>query len=101
MPIQLECPACGSDMRSRALFTGTHLNSYRVCPDCGSKYTVDSVTKRRGLVIVLFACATLCFSLLGFTRGFPWSLVTLVSATALLFYLGYTLSNMNYIEHRE
>jgi hypothetical protein len=101
MPMKLKCPACGSDMRSRALFTGIHLNSYRVCPDCQSKYTVDPATKRRGLVIALFACATLCFSVPGFTRGFPWSLATLVSAIALLFYLGYTLSNMNYVEYRE
>ncbi len=101
MPVKLKCPACGSDMRSRALFTVTHLSSYRVCPDCQSKYTVDPATKRRGLVIMLFASATLCLSFLGFTRGFPWSLVTLVSATALLFYLGFTLSSMFYVEYRE
>jgi len=99
--MKLKCPACGSDRRSRIMSAGIHLKPYRVCPDCQSKYTVDPATKRRGLVIVLFAIATVGFSVLGFTRGSPWSLITFMCGTGLLVYLGYVLSNMTYVDYHD
>ncbi len=77
------------------------LKSYRVCPDCQSKYTTDACTKKRGLLIALFALITLALSAAGHFVDFPWGLLAFIAGTGLLVYVGYALSKMTYIEYRD
>lgn len=67
----MSCPVCGSDMRGGSLLSPHGLRSHRVCPDCQAKYTTDVNTKKRGLVIVVFALLTLVMSAEGQVIGFP------------------------------
>lgn len=101
MPARMNCPVCGSDMRSRSLLAHYSWKPYRVCPDCQAKYTVDFRTKRRQVVVVPFALITFAFAAAGYLRGFPWSVVTLLAGIGLLIYAGYVLSKMRYVEFRE
>lgn len=77
-----------------------NLKSYRVCPDCGARYTVDADTRKRVWMIVFLALMTVGISVVAFQKGYPWSLASLLSGTGLLFYLGYTLSKMSYVKYR-
>lgn len=101
MSAKMNCPVCGSDMRSRSMLAHYSLKPYRVCPDCQAKYTVDTSTKRRQLLLAVFAVMTLMLSVAAYLNGFPWSLATFLSGTGLLIYVGYTLSKMRYVEFRD
>lgn len=101
MPNKMNCPVCGSDMRSRNYLSLRGFRSYRVCPDCQAKYTTDACTKKRGLVIAAFAFITLGLSAAGFLIGPPWGLLAFFAGTGLLGYAGYVLSRMTYIEYRD
>ena len=74
---------------------------YRICPDCQAKYTTDTKTKKRGLVVAFFAVVTLGLSAAGQLIGFPWGLFAFTSGSGALVYAGYTLSKMTYIEYRD
>ena len=50
--------------------------------------------------IVIFALITVGLSVRAMVMGFPWGLASVVSGTALLVYVGYTLSKMSYVEYR-
>lgn len=87
-------------MRTAGMLTQFGLKSYRVCPNCQSKYTTDKSTRRRAVWIVIFALITVGLSAGAMVMGFPWGLASVVSGTALLVYVGYTLSKMSYVEYR-
>ena len=74
---------------------------YRVCPDCHARYTTDPGTRKRVLVIVVFALFTLALSTAGFLIGYPWGILAFLAGTGLLVYVGYVLSNMTYVEYRD
>lgn len=101
MATNLNCPACGSDMRDRNIRAHYSLKPYRICPACEAKYTVDTATNRRRLLIALFATITVVLAIVSFGRGFPWSLATLLSGVGLLGYVGHALSKMTYVEYRD
>jgi hypothetical protein len=88
-------------MRGGNLLSLHGLKPYRVCPDCQAKYTTDSHTKKRGLVLAGFALVTLALSTAGHLYGFPWGIVAFLFGTGLLIYAGYALSRMTYIEYRD
>jgi hypothetical protein len=48
----------------------------------------------------MFAFITVGLSAYAMVKGFPWGLASAVSGTALLVYVGYTLSKMSYVEYR-
>lgn len=87
-------------MRTAGMLTQFSMKSYRVCPNCQSKYTTDKRTRRRSVWIVIFALITVGLSVRAMVMGFPWGLASVVSGTALLVYVGYTLSKMSYVEYR-
>ena len=99
MPPKTNCPVCGSDMRINRLLPKIDLRSYKVCPDCQSKYTVDADTKRREWVLLVFAVITFASAAAGFIVGFPWGFVSLFSGTGLLLYVGYAISKMSYVSY--
>jgi len=83
------------------LFPHVHgFKSYRFCPDCQAKYTTDASTKKRGLVLAVFALLTLTLSAAGHFIGPPWGLLAFLAGSGLLVYAGYALSKMTYIEYR-
>ena len=88
-------------MRSRSLLSQYSFRSYRVCPDCQSKYTTDVRTKKRGLIAVVFALITMALSFAGTRIGFPWGLAAFLSGTGSLIYVGYTLSKLEYVKYHD
>ena len=101
MPNKMSCPVCGSDMRGGSLLSLHGFKSYRVCPDCQAKYTSDASTRKRGLVLAVFALFTVALSVAGFLLGFPWGILAFLAGSGLLVYAGYVLSKTTYVEYRE
>ena len=99
MSAKMNCPVCGSDMRNRSMLAHYSMKPYRVCPDCQAKYTVDTNTRKRRLLIAIFAMTTLMLSVASYLHGFPWTLATFMVGTALFIYVGYALSRMTYVEY--
>jgi len=95
------CPACGSDMRSRSLWSGLSLKPYQVCPDCSAKYTSDSKSKRRQVPIMVLALTTLGLSIAVTLRGSDWLLPAAGSHIALWVYVGYAVSKATYVRYHD
>ena len=96
---RMRCPSCGSSMRGGNLVSFHGL--YRVCPDCHKKYMTDASTKKRGIVLAILALLTIALSAAGFLFGFPWGIVSFLSGTVSIIYLGYVLKNISYIKYGE
>ncbi len=101
MPPQMNCPVCGSDMRSRSVLSHYSLKPYRVCPDCNAKYTADSKTKKRQIPILILALTALGLTFAVRLNGFVWLLPAVVSHIILWVYLGYALSKVAYVQYRD
>jgi len=99
MPPQMNCPACGSNMRSRSLLSHYSLKPYRVCPDCNAKYTTDSKSKKRQIPIVLLVLLSLILTGAVGVKGISWLLPALVSQIVLWGYVGYALSKVTYVRY--
>lgn len=97
----MNCPVCGSDMRSRSLLSHYSLKVYRVCPDCKAKYTSDVNTRKRQLPILVLALIALGLTLaIGF-KGSAWLLPAAVSHIILWAFIGYTLSRITYVPYHK
>jgi transposase-like protein len=101
MPPQMNCPACGSDMRSRSLWSPLSLKPYRVCPDCNAKYTSDSKSKRRQVPIMVLALISLGLSIGVTLRRSDWLLPAFVSVIVLGVYVGYAVSKITYVRYHD
>ena len=101
MPPNMDCPRCGSNMRSRGMLDHYGFKPYRICPDCHGKYTTDVGTKRRAGLATVFAIFTLALSAISWFEGFPWGFAAASSGLALLIYVGYTLSKLTFVEYRD
>ena len=101
MPPRMNCPVCGSDMRSRSLLSYYSLKPYRVCPDCQAKYTSDPKTRRRQLGILVLALAVFGFTVAAALKGWVWVLPAVLSHIAFWGYFGYVLSRISYAPYEE
>jgi len=101
MPPKMNCPACGSDMRSRSLLSHYSLKPYRVCPDCHAKYTSDSKSKRRQVPILVLGLITLGLLIEVTMKGSIWILPAFVSLIVLWVYVGYALSKVTYVQFHD
>ena len=99
MPPQMNCPVCGSDMRSRSLLSHYSLKPYRVCPDCSSKYTTDSKTKKRQVPIIILVLIAMALTFAVSLKGLIWLLPAVVSHIVLWVYIGYALSKVIYVKY--
>jgi hypothetical protein len=99
MPAQMNCPACGSDMRSRSLLSHYSLKPYRVCPDCNAKYSADSNTRQRQIRIMILALVALVLTVSVSLDGVAWLLPAVVSHIVLWGYVGYALSKVVYVQY--
>jgi len=101
MPPHMNCPACGSDMRSRSLWSHYSLKPYRVCPDCNAKYTSDSKSKRRQVPIMVLGLITIGLMVLARLRGSDWLLPAFVSLVVFTVYVGYAVSKVTYVRFHD
>ena len=99
MSPKMNCPACGSDMRTRSLMSHYSIKPYRVCPDCNAKYTTDSKTKKRQIPILILTLAGLGLTITSSLRGSFWILPALACYIILWIYIGYTLSKITYVKY--
>lgn len=95
----MNCPACGSDMRGRSLLSQYSFRPYRVCPDCGSKYTVDSTTKKRQFVILALALSAFALTAAVYFRGVTWLAPLVLAHIVFWIYLGYVISKITYVPY--
>ena len=101
MPPQMNCPACGSNMRSRSLFSHYSLKPYRVCPDCNARYTTDLNTRKRQIPIALLGLNALGLTFAASLKGVVWLLPAVVSQIILWVYVGYALSEVIYVKYSD
>ncbi len=99
MPPKMNCPMCGSDMRGRSLLSHHSLKPYRVCPDCGGKYTADPKTKQKQIPIIVLALIALGLTAAVSFKGVSWLLPAIVSHIILWGYVGYSASRVVYVQH--
>lgn len=99
MPPQMNCPACGSDMRSRSLLSYHSLQPYRVCPDCNARYTADRKTKLRQVPIIILALISLGLTAAGALIEPAWLLPAVFSYFVLLVYVGYVVSKVSWVQY--
>jgi uncharacterized protein (DUF983 family) len=97
----MNCPACGSDMRSRNLLSHYSVKPYRVCPDCNAKYTSDLKSKRRQVPIIVLTLITLGLFITVTLKGSVWLLPAVVSLIVLWVYVGYALSKVTYVQFHD
>lgn len=73
------------ELPHQGLFKG-----YRICPECGGSFTVDTDTKYRQAIFIVIALISLAFTILLYVSDMEWLIPALVSyvALALLIYWG-------------
>jgi hypothetical protein len=86
-------------MRSRSLFSGLSLRPYRVCPDCGGKYTADADSRRRQWPIAVLSLAALVLTVLAGSgyAGLVWP--ALASHVALWGYIAFAIARLRYVRY--
>lgn len=88
-------------MRSWSLSPYYSLKPYRVCPDCGTKYTADQKTKQRQVPIIILTLIVLGLSIAVGLMGVTWLLPAMLSHIVLWSYVGYTVSKVVYVQYRD
>lgn len=99
MPPQMNCPVCGSDMRSRSLLSQLSLKPYRVCPDCNAKYVSDPKTRKRQAPIIILAMIAFGLTAAVGLKGSGWLLPAVASHIIMWAYIGYTISHVKYVKY--
>jgi len=73
------CPYCNNEIRIRELHHQGFFQSFRICPHCGGRFTVDIETRYRQAYCLLFAVIALVFTMLLYYRSPKWLIPALVS----------------------
>jgi hypothetical protein len=58
------CPYCQVEINIKDIPHNGLMKDFRICPDCGGKFTVDKDTKYRQLFCLIFALIALLFTML-------------------------------------
>lgn len=84
------CPHCNIEILVRELRHQGLFNNFRICPDCGGRFTVDTKTKQRQAAFIVIAIISLVFTLLLYYQDSKWLTPALVSyvVLGLLIYWG-------------
>ena len=84
------CPHCDIEIRVRELRHQGLFNNYRICPDCGGSFTVDTDTKHRQAAVIVISVVSLAFTILLYYQGSKWLIPALVRyvVLGLLIYWG-------------
>jgi uncharacterized protein (DUF983 family) len=78
----LACPHCQSNILMRRLPYRGYTQTFRICPVCGGKFTVDSDTKIRQALFLVVTLIALAFTLLLYFAGSEWLVPAVVSYVA-------------------
>lgn len=100
MAPKLTCPACDSRMQGKSLLSQFSLKPYRVCPDCGARYTSDTRSKRRQVPILCLVLLALGLSLAIGIYGSAWLVPAVLSHMVLWSYVVYAFSKLAYVPYR-
>jgi hypothetical protein len=73
------CPHCNTEIRIRELPHQGFFESFRICPNCGGSFSVDTRTKYRQAALIFILLVSLVFSILLYFRGTAWLIPALVS----------------------
>ena len=73
------CPHCSLEIRLRELPHQGFFKSFRICPDCGGSFTVDTDTKYRQAVCLFIAIISLVVTMLLYFRGTEWLIPAVLS----------------------
>ena len=74
-----KCPYCNNEIRLKELPNQGFFNSFRICPNCEGKFTVDIDTKHRQAIFIFIALISLVFTILLYFKGLKWLIPSLVS----------------------
>ncbi len=86
----LTCPHCQTEVCLREIPHTGFFKDYRICPQCGGKFTPDSKTKHRQAICLIIVFFALVFTVLMYSKGASWLIPSLISyfALAALIYHG-------------
>ncbi len=73
------CPHCHTDIIMRKLRHQGFFKNYRVCPNCGGRFTVDKHTKYRQAVSLVIVLISLIFTLLMYYQSLDWLVPAIIS----------------------
>ena len=84
------CPHCSIKIRLNELPHQGLFKSFRICPNCGGQFTVDTDTKYRQAAFIVILLISLAFTILLYYGDSKWLIPALISYAVLviLFYWG-------------
>jgi uncharacterized protein (DUF983 family) len=84
------CPHCSIKIRLKELPYQGLFNSFRICPNCGGEFTVDTDTKYRQAAFIVILLISLVLTILLYCGDSKWLIPALVSyvVLGLLIYWG-------------
>jgi hypothetical protein len=85
-----KCPHCSVEIRIKELRHQGLFKSFRVCPNCEGRFTVDTDTKYRQAAFIVIAVISLAFTILLYSGDSTWLIPAFVSyvVLGLLIYWG-------------
>lgn len=95
------CPACGNAIKSVNLWPQHAMKPYRVCADCGAKYTADPCSRKRQLPLLILVLIVLGLNAAVPLIGKEWLVLAFVSDIVLLCYLAYAVSKVTWVVYQE
>jgi CXXC-20-CXXC protein len=97
----LVCPHCKSEIRIQELPHQGYFNSYRICPNCDGKFTVDKDTKIRQAFFIFFALISLVFTILLYFYGTKWLTIAIISYVILVAVIYWGNKQVFYVPYDE
>lgn len=73
------CPHCGIEIILKEIPYQGMFDSFKICPDCGGEFTVDSDTKYRQAIFLFISLFSLVFTVLWYFYGVNWLIPSLIS----------------------
>ncbi len=68
----LTCPHCSHEIRIKELPHQGYFKSFRICPNCEGRFTVDTDTKYRQAICIFLAIVSLAITMLLYFDGTRW-----------------------------
>ncbi|UCH66471.1 MAG: hypothetical protein JSW63_04905 [Ignavibacterium sp.] len=78
-----ECPHCKKVVDGNELRKQFSIKAYRLCPSCGSPFTVDLATRHRQVIALVIAIISLVLTLGLYFQGTDWLIPAIISYVVL------------------
>jgi uncharacterized paraquat-inducible protein A len=95
------CPQCNIEIRIRELPHQGLFESFRVCPRCGGRFTVDTNTTYRQAAFIFILLLSLAFTVLLYFRGTAWLIPALVSYVVLGLFIYWGNRQLFFVPHEK